>query len=175
MSENKYIQVTSAKYCSNNGNIINLVETDFTKINILNYTEEEVQRIYIKFNFFGNLENNKIYKLMIELNNKNTEEIKTNQNLVYYMYNIKKYNLDLDYFIQNIYLFYDADFSRKFQFFVYIGFLNEVNVDINQIGICAYEFLFYALGPNFLPASIELKEKKTFKNFQTFGNKTRKK
>ena len=177
LAENKFIRVTSAKYCSNDGNIINLIETEFTKINILSYLEEEDQekRIYIKFNFYGNLEENKIDKLIIELNNKNSEEIKITHPLFYYMYNVENLNLELDYFIQNIYLFYNAEFSRKFGAFVYIGFLNEFNVDINQIGVCAYEFLYYSLEPNFLPTSVELKENKTFKNFQTFGNKTRKK
>ena len=178
LAENKFIRVTSAKYCSNDGNIINLIETEFTKINILSYLEEEEdqeKRIYIKFNFYGNLEENKIDKLIIELNNKNSEEIKITHPLFYYMYNVENLNLELDYFIQNIYLFYNAEFSRKFGAFVYIGFLNEFNVDINQIGVCAYEFLYYSLEPNFLPTSVELKENKTFKNFQTFGNKTRKK
>ncbi len=177
LEENKYIRITSVKYCSNDGNIINFVETEFTKINILNYPEkeEEEQQIFFKFNFYGDLANNLIYKLLIELNEKNLDEIKINQNLVYYMYNKRKMNLDMDYFVQNIYLFYNSEFSRKFGTFAYIGLLNEVNVDVNQIGVCAYEFIYYALEPKFLPTSIKLKDNKLFKNFQTFGNKTRKK
>ena len=175
LDESKFIRVTSAKYCSRYGNIINFQETKFTKIEILEYPEEKEQRIYIKFNFCGNLKNNKISKFTIELNDENTEEIIMNKQFIYYMHNKKNFELELYYFIQNVDLYYDAEFSRRFSFFVYFGFLNEINVDINQIGICSYEFLYYALEPIYLPNSIELKEKKVYKNFQTFGNKTRKK
>ena len=173
--ERQFIRVSSAKYHSTNENIINLLETEFTKIEVLKFSEEKIQRIYIKFIFYGDFKNNKIAKFMIELNDENSDEIIMNKQSTYYMYNIKKIDPDIFYFIQNVNLFYDSGFSREFSFFVYIGFLNEINVDINQIGICAYEFLYYSLEQIYLPNKIELKEKKEFEKFQTFGNKTRKK
>ena len=87
---------------------------------------------------------------MIELNEKENDEIIINKHYAYYMYN-NKCDSDLFYFIQNVKLLYKNGISRKFSFFTYIGFLNEINVDINQIGICAYEFLFYALDKKYLP------------------------
>ena len=175
MVERQFVRVSYAQYQSTNGNIINFLETQFTKIESLNFSEEKVQRIYIKFTFFGDLKFNKISKFMIELNNENSDEILINKQAIYFMYNISKIELELFYFVQNVNLIYKSGFSREFSFFVYIGLLNEINVDINQIGSCAYEFLYYALEPNYLPDRIELKEKKEFENFQTFGNKTRKK
>ena len=173
--ERQLVRVSYAQYQSINDNIINFLETQFTKIEALNFSEEKVQRIYIKFTFFGDLKFNKISKFMIELNDENSDEILINKQSTYYMYNINKLDFELFYFVQNVNLIYKSGFSREFSFFVYIGLLNEINVDINQIGSCAYEFLYYALEPNYLPDSIELKGKTNFKNFQTFGNKTRKK
>ena len=173
--EGQYIRVSSAKYQSTIDNIVNLLETQFTKIDIVKISEEKIQRIYIKFTFFGELKNNKISKFWIELNDEISDEILMNKQSVYYMYDVNQFDLELFYFIQNVNLFYNSGFSREFSFFVYFGFLNEINVGINQIGSCAYEFLYYALDTNYLPKSIELKDKTTFKNFQTFGNKTRKK
>jgi len=170
----KYVKVSSAKNLSTDGNIVNLQETPFTKIEALEFPEEKIERIYFKFTFFGELKDNIISKFMIELNEKENDEIIINKHYAYYMYN-NKCDSDLFYFIQNVKLLYKNGISRKFSFFTYIGFLNEINVDINQIGICAYEFLFYALDKKYLPNNIELKEQKKFDNFQTFGNETRKK
>ena len=172
LTENKYVRVSSAKYSFIDRNIIYLRETEFTKIEVSKPLLKEEQRIYIKFIFHGNL--NIISKFFIELNNESSDEIEIKNNSEYYMYN-KKLDFELDYFIQKVNIFYNTEFSRNFEFFVYIGFLNEINVDTTQIGVCAYEFLYYSLEPKYLPNSIELAEKKTFTNFQTFGNKTRKK
>ena len=170
----KYVKVSSAKYLSTDGNIINLLETPLTKIEALEFPEEKIERIYFKFSFFGELNHNTISRFMIELNDEEYDEIIIKKQFVYYMYN-NKLDSELFYFIQNVKLFYKNGITRKFSFFTYIGFLNEINVDINQIGICAYEFLFYALDKQYLPINIELKEQKKFNNFQTFENETRKK
>ena len=170
----KYVKVSSAKYLSTDRNIINLLETPLTKIEALEFPEEKIERIYFKFTFFGELNNNTISRFMIELNDQEYDEIIINKQFVYYMYN-NKLDFEHFYFIQNVKLFYKNGITRKFSFFTYIGFLNEINVDINQIGICAYEFLFYALDKQYLPINIELKEQKKFDNFQTFENETRKK
>ena len=40
----KYVKVSSAKYLSTDGNIVNLQETPFTKIEALEFPEEKIER-----------------------------------------------------------------------------------------------------------------------------------
>ena len=174
--EGKFIRISSAKYNSTYGNIINFTSTEFTKTEISQLLNvEEDHRIYIKLNFCRSKMNNKVSKVLIELPNKRFDELIVSEEFQYYMYNNNNQYYDLEYFIQNITLLYDDGFSRLFQFFVYEGFLNEANIDISIIGACAYEFLYYSLDQKFLPTFIDIKELGKYDNFQTFGNKTRKK
>ena len=175
ISENNFIKVIAAKYNSTNGNILNLTSTEFTKVCDAAPPEKEDQRIYLKFKFDGNIMYNKISKLMIQLPNESFQEFKIENKYIYYMYTSKNLESNIDSLKQNVILIYNQGFSRKFQYFVYKGLLNEANIDITKVGVCAYEFLYYSLYPEYLPTFIEIENVGKFDNFQTFGNKTRKK
>ena len=173
--EGKIIIIKSAKYNSINDNIINFTSTEFTKIEITEEKNIDDNKVYIKFNFIGNVNNIKISKIIIELSNKQYAEIKINENNQYYMYNSINSDFDLFYFPQRITLVYNNGLNRLFEFFVYKGYLNEVNIFISSIEVCAYEFLYYSLNPKYLPTTVDINAVGKFDNFQTFGNKTRKK
>ena len=121
------------------------------------------------------MNNIKISKIIIELSNKQYAEIKINENNQYYMYNSINSDFDLFYFPQRITLVYNNGLNRLFEFFVYKGYLNEVNIFISSIEVCAYEFLYYSLNPKYLPTTVDINAVGKFDNFQTFGSKTRKK
>ena len=179
IEENQYISINSAKFNSKDEktNIINFEINNFTKIKILNniIVNEIEKKIYFRFNYSMKDQIRKVIKISIELNERKKIEFQVNESCLYYIYECDN---ELEYFPQKINLFYDINFSRSFEFFVYKGFLNEVNIDVSIIGVCSYEFLFYSREPKYLPSSIEIKSEdkvEKYSNFQTFGNKTRKK
>jgi len=55
ISERDFIKLSSMRYDSTKGNILFFTLTKFTKIEKIDPQESEDHRIYIKFNFFGNL------------------------------------------------------------------------------------------------------------------------
>ena len=175
LEEGQTIIITAVKYDSIEENVLKFISTEFTKIAISEGQKFEDQKVYLKFNCFGNLKDIKIAKIIINLPNKKFEELIINKTIQYYMYECKNSDFDFIYFPQKVTLVYNNGFSRLFKFFVYKGSLNEANVDITKIEAGAYEFLYYSHDKKFLPKNIELKEIGKFDNFQTFGNKTRKK
>ena len=153
-----FIEMKILSILGDTSNILFFTLTKFTKIEKIDPQESEDHRIYIKFNFFGNLLKNNISTILIELPEKKFEELKINKEYLYYMYNINNSENKFYYFIQNINLVYNNGLSQKFQYFVYQGLLNEANIDITQIGVCAYEFLYFSLDQKFLPSFIELED-----------------
>jgi len=178
--ENQYISISSIRYHMEDyeNNIIYFKVTDFSRINIQknNIEEFDDQRIFLKFNLFGNLNDSKISYIQIETQKNIYHNIKLNQQKIYYLYS--HYNSEIDYFPQKINLVYIDNFSRTFKILVYKGFLNEINVYVDEIGSCSYEYLYYSSNQNYFSQFVEINLNgivKKFMNFQNFGTKTRQK
>ena len=115
-------------------------------------------------------------KILDELDDKEIKIIKTNKKVIFIVYEIKY--IEYEYFPQKIYLDDESNsLPYQLQFFVYKGFMTEVNLFIkNKFGL-SYEFLYFSLNNNF-PNEIGITYKPgkilKVKNFQSFNCQTRK-
>ena len=183
----KYIHIYHIRFNSKDENIIKFKQTNFTSFKILEDDLIKFDKINSKICFKFNLidydikEDNEdntiqIKNFGIELEDKSIKYFELDKKIIYFIYELIE-NKD-EYFPQHIH-FNDIHehLPYELKFFVYKGFLNEVNLFIkNNYGL-AYEFLYFSLDNN-LPKEIEIyrKPNKKFKinNLHSFNCKTRK-
>ena len=179
----QYIQIYYIRFDLEEENIIYFKTTTFTSFKMLqndiSIINEISSKIVLKFNlldFENGYEEIKIKNIGIELDDKEIKIIKTNKKVIFIVYEIKY--IEYEYFPQKIYLDDESNsFPYQLQFFVYKGFMTEVNLFIkNNFGL-SYEFLYFSLNNNF-PNEIGITYKPgkilKVKNFQSFNCQTRK-
>ena len=186
INDYQYICIYYIRFDYEEDNGIYFSMTNFTSIKILKDKTNEFDRINAKICLKFNLldlekkddENGdiQISKIALELNEKNLKNFKINNKVFYFVYENEDY--DYDYFPQSLYLYNAKDLiPYKLQFFVYKGFMKEVNLFIRNKCSLAYEFLYFSLDGQ-LPNEIEIIHKKGKKlkanNFHTFNCRTRK-
>ena len=151
----QYIQIYYIRFDLEEENIIYFKTTTFTSFKMLqndiSIINEISSKIVLKFNlldFENGYEEIKIKNIGIELDDKEIKIIKTNKKVIFIVYEIKY--IEYEYFPQKIYLDDESNsFPYQLQFFVYKGFMTEVNLFIkNNFGL-SYEFLYFSLNNNF--------------------------
>lgn len=181
IKENQYIEIYFLRLINEEESSINFETTDFTYIKTISSDEKINKKICLKFNILDFKDEEKkiidISKIEIELSNNVKKEFSIQTNIIFFVYENNQY--EEEYFPQKINLFSIKDsFSYSFQFFAYKGFLNEIFLFVRKIYGFSYEFLYFSI-ENFFPDNIEIKltdnEIFRIKDFQTFGNETRKK